>query len=152
MFALLNQTYGDPATATCIIVNKLQNLTLSDRSEYENILELTMIINRNALLLGRLGEEAMNHVRFNKNILAHLINLLPANYKDKWFDHKIEQPTTLNHWNMFTDWLKTMERRANAEKLTEMSRPVEEDSGRPPPVGEGHEDPEGFYADGYDVI
>ena len=53
---------------------------------------------------------------------------------------------------MFTDWQKTVERRANAEKLTEMCRPVEEDSGRPPPVGEGHEDTEGFYADGYDVI
>ena len=48
MFALLDQTYGDPATATCIIVNKLQNLTLSKKPEYEKILELTMIINRNA--------------------------------------------------------------------------------------------------------
>ena len=117
MMSILDKIFGDPATSVSIIVNKLLNLALKNAPEYDQVIELCDIINRHCVILASLSTDAANHVKYNTNLLSHLIGLLPGSYEDKWYDHITSQAVILNKWDIFTTWLKKMERRANAQKL-----------------------------------
>ena len=122
MFKVLDEVYGDVATSISILVNRLLSLRLTKSTEYDKMLELCTMINANGVLLTQLSPEAANHVKYNTNILAHLVELLPGAYEDKWFDYKVTQPSGDNEWDLFTKWLKDMEKRANAQKLSKLSK------------------------------
>ena len=121
MLKLLDKIYGDPATSVSIIVNKLLNLGLKSITDYDQVLELSDVINRYCVVLASLSTDAANHVKYNTNLLSHLISLLPGTYGDKWYDHVITQSSILSKWDVFTDWLGTMEKRANAQKLDNLA-------------------------------
>ena len=123
MFTELDKIYGDKKTSLSIITRKMSSLSLSKKSECEKIIEINVAINHYSKLLASLGTDAINHVRYNDNILSHLISILPTTYRNRWFDTRISASTTSNEWDDFEKWIKTMEIRANAEKLTEMRMP-----------------------------
>ena len=60
---------------------------------------------------------AVNHVKYNTNLLSHLTGLLSVSYRNKWYDHITSQAVRLNKWDIFTSLLKKMESRANAQRL-----------------------------------
>ena len=114
-------------------------------------------VNKNNVILAQLDRDAAKHVKYNTNILAHLIDLLPGHYLEQWFDHKVDQevylggggdgggvlgpsgnlptnPTT--DWELFNKWLRHMEKRANAQKLAKLSKA---DSGNLECCGPGQE-------------
>ena len=122
MFAKLDELYGDAATSVSILVNQLLHLKLTRTSDHEKVLEMCAAVNKTSVILGQLDSEAAYHVKYNTNILAHLIDLLPGHYMEKWFDHKVTSPKSGNDWNLFTLWLEDMEKRANAQKLARLSR------------------------------
>ena len=122
IFTELDEMYGDTATSVSILVNKLLNLKLCKVADYDQVLEMCTAVNKNNVILSQLDSEASNHVKYNTNILAHLVDLLPGHYLEKWFDYKVLQPKTGNDWDMFTKWLKDMEKRANAQKLAKLSK------------------------------
>ena len=35
--------------------------------------------------------DVANHVKYNTNLLSHLIGLLPVSYRNKWYDHITSQ-------------------------------------------------------------
>ena len=82
MLKLLDKTYGDPATSVSIIVNKLLNLVLKSITDYDQAPELSDVINRYCVVLASLSTEAANYVKYNTNLLSHLISLLPGPYRD----------------------------------------------------------------------
>ena len=123
MMVILNEIYGDPATSVSLIVNKLLNLSLKKAPECDQVIELCDIINRHCMILASLSTDAAKHVKYNTNLLSHLICLLPGPYKDRWYDHVTSQTTVLDKWDIFTGWLLKMEKRANAQKLSRLGEP-----------------------------
>ena len=121
MFAVLDEMYGDTATSISILVNRLLCLSLSKITDYDRMLELCAAINKNEVILSQLSPDAANHVKFNTNIIAHIVELLPDQYEDKWFDYRLLHPSENDEWKLLTDWLKRMEKRANAQKLSKLS-------------------------------
>ena len=105
MMVILDKIYVDPATSVSIIVNKLLNLSLKKAPEYDQVIELYDIINRNFVILASLSNDAANHMKYNTNLLSHLISLLPRNYGEKWYDHITNHAVVLNKWDFFTSWL-----------------------------------------------
>jgi hypothetical protein len=120
MMVILDKIYGDLATSVSIIVNKLLSLRLKKTTDYDQVIELCAVINRYCVVLSSLSTDAANHVKYNTNLLAHLVNLLPGTYEDKWYDHVVSQSSILNKWDIFTNWLKDMEKKANAQKLSRL--------------------------------
>ena len=104
-------------------MNKLLSLSLKKGHEHDQVLELCDTINRHCMLLGSLSTDAAKYVKFNTNLLSHLINLLPVAYKDRWYDHVTSLATDLDKWDIFTVWLKQMEKRATAQKLSRLGEP-----------------------------
>jgi hypothetical protein len=121
MMMILDKIYGDTATSVSIIVNKLLNLRLKSTTDYDQVVELCDVINRYSVVLVSLSTDAANHVKYNTNLLSHLVSLLPGTYGDKWYDHIITQSSISSKWDVFTDWLGKMEKRANAQKLSSIS-------------------------------
>ena len=121
MLEILDKIYGDPATSVSIIVNKLLNLELKSSADYDQVLELCDVINRYCVVLASLSSDAANHVKYNTNLLSHLVSLLPGTYGDKWYDYIITQSSVSRKWDVFTDWLGKMEKRANAQKLDNLA-------------------------------
>ena len=123
MFVILDQMYGDTATSVGIIVNKLLHLKLTKTTEYDKIIELTTTVDKYSSILNSLSPEAIRHVKYNTNLLAHLVSLLPRAYEDKWFDNRVSEGVEEGgEWQAFTNWLKEMERRANAQRLSKMNQ------------------------------
>ena len=77
MMSILDQMYGDPATSVGIIVNKLLNLKLLKSTEYEKVIELATVVEKYSTILLRLSTDAIQHIKYNINLLAHLVELLP---------------------------------------------------------------------------
>ena len=123
MMVILNDIFGDPATSVSLIVHKLLNLSLKEAPECDQVIELCDIVNRHCMILASLSTDAVKHVKYNTNLLSHLIGLLPGPYKDRWYDHVTSQTTVLDKWDIFTVWLQKMEKRANAQKLSRLGEP-----------------------------
>ena len=122
MFAILDELYGDAATSVSILVNKLLHLRLTKVTDYDKMLEMCAAVNKSNVILAQLDRDAAKHVRYNTNILAHLIDLLPGHYREQWFDRKVDQPKHNDNWELFNEWLRHMEKRANAQKLAKLSK------------------------------
>ena len=121
MFEVFNKIYGDPATSVSIIVNRLLNFRMQKTTDYDQVIELCDVVNRYCVLLASLSTDAANHVKYNTNLLSHLVSLLPGSYEDRWYDHLVSQSSSLNKWDSFTSWLMVMEKKANAQKLSSIS-------------------------------
>ena len=122
MINILDELYGDSATSVSILVNKLLHLRLTKVTDYDKMLEMCAAVNKNNVILAPLDRDAAKHVQYNTNILAHLIDLLPGHYLEQWFDHKVDQPKHNDDWELFNEWLRHMEKRANAQKLANLSK------------------------------
>ena len=71
MFEILGKVYGNAETSVSLIVNKLLYLKLTKKMDYEKVLELCLVLNRQRALLRLLDGEAINHLRYNTNVVAH---------------------------------------------------------------------------------
>ena len=77
-------------------------MVLKSIIDYDQVLELGGVVNKYCVVLASLSTDAAYYVKYNTNLLSHLISLLPGTYKDKWYDHVITQSSISSKWDVFT--------------------------------------------------
>jgi hypothetical protein len=82
------------------------------------VIELCDIINRHCVILASLSTDATNHVKYNTNLLSHLIGLLPGSYEDKWYDHITSQLWSCQRVPTSTCWSYLLGESPSHQRLT----------------------------------